>query len=426
MKGDRPWTLQVNGQAIARVSYCPAPQFNLYLRLFLTVLFPLLVGCTAIGPGKEGLPRVYAYAVQPGITFDLAQGRPLEEANLGARLAGSRLIFLGEAHDEPRSHRFQVLALRSLIAAGKKVTVALEMFSPAADEALRAWSEGRLSELEFLEASGWYDTWGFPWVYYRDLFALFREHRLTLHGINVTKEQRRAARRGELAPELEAEFSALDLTLQPHRQYLFDILSDLGHGNGMTRNSAEFRSYHRVQVLWDMVMGTRAANLAARAGPDETVVVLIGSGHLGYKIGANLRAARAHPGLTQLTFVDQLVDSADADGQGHVRLPVGLADLARVYISDPQKPVLPSLGGLKLEEDPDGVRVAGLQLFDHSPLAVFREGDVIVALNGARPGGAVALRLAYEALPPEGMAEVMVRREGAPVRLTIPLDGRDG
>ena len=76
MKGDRPWTLQVNGQAIARVSYWPAPQFNLYLRLFLTVLFPLLAGCTAIGRGKEGLPRVYAYAVQPGSTFDLAQGRP--------------------------------------------------------------------------------------------------------------------------------------------------------------------------------------------------------------------------------------------------------------------------------------------------------------------------------------------------------------
>ena len=121
-----------------------------------------------------------------------------------------------------------------------------------------------------------------------------------------------------------------------------------------------------------------------------------------------------------------MVELADADSQGYVRLPVGLADLARVYVSDPQKPILPSLGGLKLEEDPDGVRVAGLKLFGTSPLAVFREGDVIVALNGARPGSAVALRLAYEALPPEGAAEVMVRRDGASVRLTIPLDGRDG
>ena len=173
-------------------------------------------------------------------------------------------------------------------------------------------------------------------------------------------------------------------------------------------------------------MGTRAASLAARTGPGETVVVLIGSGHLAYKLGANLRAARAQPGLSQLTIVDRVVERADADGRGHAQLPVGLADLARVYVSDPQKPILPSLGGLKLEEDADGVRVAGLKLFGPSPLAVFREGDVIVALNGARPGGAVALRLAYEALPPEGVAEVMVRRDGAPVRLTIPLDGRDG
>ncbi|MEE8435373.1 MAG: ChaN family lipoprotein [bacterium] len=392
----------------------------------MTVLFPLLAGCAASGAGEKGVPRVYVYAVEPGITFDLTQGRPLDEGTLGARLAESRLIFLGEAHDEPRSHRFQMRALRSLIAAGKKVTVALEMFSPAADEALRAWSEGRLSELEFLEASGWYDTWGFPWVYYKDLFALFREQRLTLHGINATREQRRAARRGDLAPELKAELSALDLTLEPHRQYLFDVLNEVGHGNGLTRNSAEFQSYHRVQVLWDQVMGIRAARLAARIGAGETVVVLIGSGHLGYKIGANLRAARAQPGLRQLTFVDRVVDRADVDGQGYVPLAIGLADLARVYVSDPDKPAVPSLGGLKLEKDPAGVRVAGLKLFGPSPLAVFREGDVIVSLNGTRPGSAVALRLAYEALPPEGAAEVMVRRDGAPVRLTIPLDGRDG
>lgn len=412
-----------------RLSQSVAGQCRYLPRALFPVLALLLLAACA--PGEVERPRAYTYPVEPGITFDLAQGRSLADDGLAERLAGARLIFLGEIHDEPRSHAFQAQVLRALIASGRAVTVALEMFPPAADEALRAWSAGEGDELEFLARSGWYDRWGYPWAVYRDLFLLFREHRLPLRGINATREERGAARKGELTPELAAELGALDLSVAPHRDFLLDALNGAGHGDGLAPDSPKFLAYRRVQALWDQVMGRRAARLArdlAAAEPVRgVVVVLIGSGHLAHGLGANLWAARAAPNLPRLTAID-LVAGAEDLRDGRYPLPVGIADLARIYEADPAPRKYPGLGGLILEEAAGDLRVTGLRLLGPSPLTAFRKGDAILSLNGAPLAGepnrkAAALRLAYENLPPEGKARIRVRRDGETVDIELPLGG---
>ena len=219
---------------------------------------------------------------------------------------------------------------------------------------------GRIGEEEFLERSGWYTPWGFAWGFYRDPFALFREHRLAVHGINVTREQRSSAAKGELAPELLEEVGGLDLEVEPHRRYLSDALTDNGHGDGLTVESPQFLRLLRVQVLWDHVMGNRAAKPARARGPDSARLVLIGSAHRAFKLGANLRAARARPDLPQITLLDRYTHRQNLDADGRFPIPVGLADVVRVDLlrKDATKP--PTLRGLKLAAAEAGIRVEGL------------------------------------------------------------------
>ena len=389
-------------------------------------LAALLFALAACAPLRSERPAAYAFTGKPGQLLDLGLGRVLEEGELGPRLAGARLVFLGEHHDEIESHRFQARAIRALIAQGKEVYVALEMFPPGANDALADWSRGKLEEREFLARSNWYEHWGFPWGDYRDLFLLFRDQRLPVRGINVTREQRKLAGEGTLAPELKEEVGDLDLTVEPQRVYLADTLNEVGHGDGMTSlGSPEFERFLRIQVLWDHVMGTRAAQLTRAGSSQQVVVVLIGAGHLEHKLGANMRAARARPDVAQLTVVERLVAAREVRPDTRVTIPIGLADIVRVgaYHDDDEKPG--SLSALKLSAAEGGVRVDAVRALAPSPMRAFQEGDLIESLNGKAFHDPIDLRLAYETFPPGSTAHWMVRREGLPVPMDLPIKGKD-
>jgi uncharacterized iron-regulated protein len=423
----------------------------------------ILAGCTASPPPALTVPS-YAYPVAPETTFDLARGEALTPAQAARALAAARLVFVGEHHTEPRSHAFQREVLERLAETGRPLVVALEYLPPEADAALEDWRQGRLDELTFLERSDWYAHWGFAWAHYRDLFALFRARRLPLRGVNATRAVREAVRAGQaeaLPDEVRALLGDLDAVVPPHEAYLLETLRDTGHADALAQDSSQFQRYRRVQRMWDRLLGVRTARLAEALGADGTAVLLVGSGHLAFGLGANLQAAR-ESALSRLSVWDTLVSSAELDAQGRYPVPIGMADWVRVYVrpADPAAapPDYPSLGTLRLE-DPDGaepvaertaeakaaepaeakaaeppaeaptpeqpaapkraappaprgVRVRAVLPFAPAELRALQADDVVLALNGAAPRSATALRLAYEQLPFGQPARFRVWRAG--------------
>ena len=278
---------------------------------------------------------------------------------------------------------------------------------------------GRLEELEFLERSGWYEHWGFPWGHYRALFDLLRRRRTPLRGVNAEKATRAAVRKGDvsgLASALREEIGPLAASPEAHGAYLLDVLRASGHGAGLAPDTPAFQAYRRVQVLWERLIGLRAARLAERSAERGIVVVLIGSGHLAYGLGANLQAARAGA-LAQLSIWDDVV--AKSSGQRRYPVPVGMADLVRIYERDPAARNYPSLLGLQLEREAEGLRVKAIRVPEGSPLRALRAGDTILTLDGKPVSTPTALRLAYERLPPDGTAKLGLRRAGC--ELTVEL-----
>ena len=399
----------------------PKPANSLLILLLPPLLLALLAGACAGPPAGTGVrTRGYAFLTPPEVTFDLAQGRAITPRRLAGRLKRTRLLFLGEHHAEPRSHAFQQEIIEKLLRDGRKLTVALEMFPPSANQALEGWRTGKLNELEFLERSGWYESWAFPWSYYRGLFTLLRRHRVPLRGVNAEKSTRAAVRKGDLSaltPALREEIGDPGASPEPHGAYLLDALRSVGHGGDLDERAPRFQAYRRVQVLWDRLIGLRAARLAEGAGARGIVVVLIGSGHLAHGLGANLQAARAST-VAQLSIWDNVVEKRPGR---RYPVPVGMAGLARIYEREPGRRGYPSLLGLKLERDPAGVKVKAVRLPEDSPLHALKAGDVITALAGKPVATPAALRLAYEGLSFGDSAALTLSRNGKQITLKLPV-----
>lgn len=389
----------------------------------LPVLLALLGGCAAAPPHG---PRAvsYAYPVPVDQTFDLGSGRAVPDDALAARLRGVRLLFVGEHHTEPASHAFQADLIDRLAATGRPLRVALEMFPPSADAALEDWRLGRLDETEFLERSGWYEHWSFPWTYYRALFLRLRAHHIPLYGVNASREVRRAVhadKPGDLPDDVRGLLGDLDDRVPPHAAFLRDVLAEAGHADAIGGDPAIFARFYRVQRMWDRLMGVRTARLAAGMPPDGLAILIVGSGHVAYGLGANLQAAR-ETDLPRLSIWDQVVDADDLDAQGRYPVPIGMADWVRVYRRAEPPVRHPSLIALKLEAPPDGkpgVLVKAVHAGPHSPLAALHGDDVVLALNGAPAASPTALRLAFEALPLDAPARFTVQRGDQRLELSI-------
>ena len=50
-----------------------------------------------------------------------------------------------------------------------------------------------------MRLSRWYDNWGYHWLYYRDIFLLARDHRLSMFAVNTPREVVAAVRKKGLA-----------------------------------------------------------------------------------------------------------------------------------------------------------------------------------------------------------------------------------
>ena len=376
-----------------------------------------LTSCATTGDA----PRGYFYRVPPGQTFDFATARVIGPEAQAERLADVRLLFLGEQHAHLLSHSAQLEVLRLLKSQGRAITVALEMLPDSTNEALEAWRLGSLDEAEFLERSNWYDNWGHPWRAYRELFLWLRENRIPTRGVNVDHTARAAVRKGDLStlPEaLRKEAGDLDAILEPHRDYLLDTLRETGHAGEIRLDSPTFRSMLRVQTLWDRIMGGRAAKLALSQPPEGIVVALIGSGHLVWRLGANLRAAQAGL-LRQLSLWDSTVARSQLDLAGRAPVSVGISDWARIYVAEDAPRGFPALRGFELRPEAGGVAVASRSPFSPPYTRSIQAGDVIVSVMGRAVRSAAGLRMEFEALAWDAPAEVAIVRAGQPLTLTL-------
>jgi uncharacterized iron-regulated protein len=346
-------------------------------------------------------------------------GSALAPAELPARLAGARILLVGEKHTGMESHRIEKRVLEELLQAGRRVLIGLEMYPYTEQAPLDLWVGGKLSEKEFLEQSHWYKNWGYNWNYYRDIFLLAGEAQIPMFAINTPREVISAVRKKGFAGLTEEEAahipSSID-TESPEGLRLFQaMLSEEGFHAGTSEQ--DWKAMFGAQCAWDATFAQNsiAAIRKFENDPKAILVVLVGFGHVAYGLGIERQAAHSFSGK-----IASLIPVAVQDEKGRSLRTVRASYADFVWgIPAERDPLYPSLGvsaaWSDAEKPPKVIYVEKGSVAERSGILV---GDVIVSMDGSPVEGQETLnRLVGQARWGDA-ARLSLRRGRSLVKIT--------
>ena len=324
-----------------------------------------------------------APVVVDGIT-DAATGDVVTPPELAARLDGVKVLFVGESHTDVEFHKVQLRVVQELQKRGRQVLVGLEMYPVTEQQWLDRWhSDKALTEDGFLKDSHWYKNWGYHWNYYRDIFLFARQSGIRMFGVNVPRpvvQTMRTKGYDALTPEQQAMLPARIDTDDAEHQKLFRAFfgsSDSLHGN---MSDAMFQGMYRAQCTWDAAMGWNALQALQKHGGEKAiVVVLIGSGHVAYGLGAERQVKLWFQGKTASVIPVPVADDE------HPLLKSVQASYANFVWGLPRStdPLYPSLG-ISTPEAKSGERYHVIMVAEGSPASAagFQLDDELVSMDG--------------------------------------------
>ena len=191
------------------------------------------------------------------------------------------VIYVGETHDDPADHAYQIQLIRGLLARKLCFAVGWEMFDWTQQALLDDWHRRRISLDELLSRTGFQKSWGLYSPAYSRILKITGQNRIRsialnapaelprkiAHGENLTKEERRMMPEGFVATEGGYK----------------NFVSMIGDHPGMQRT--DLRRFFDAQEVWDQIMAARILEFT-KGHPGMKLIVLTGRGHLpgGYGI----------------------------------------------------------------------------------------------------------------------------------------------
>jgi hypothetical protein len=317
----------------------------------------------------------------------------------------------------------------------------MEFFLRSHGGLLSRWQAREIDDEQFLREAGWYDRGSYRYEYYRPVMDVARSHGIPVVGLNVPREIPRAVNRSGLdglSEEQRREIGEIDTSGSPEHRYL--IARYFGETVAMLP-PGWFDNMYTAQCLWDVVM---ARSILEHLGPDTTLVVIVGSGHVAYDVGIGRRihaelASAGRPDMRVATFCPVFAPPPDPEGDPHghpmgghgegmgdapgkpARFVRSLADYVGVFADTGGIEAYPRLG-LQLDEGDDGVPAVSRVWPDTPAEAVgFEHGDLVVEFNGTVPGDLSDLRMSLARTEWGERVEFIVERDGEPQDIGLLL-----
>jgi uncharacterized iron-regulated protein len=235
--------------------------------------------------------------------YDARAARFITMADLVGRLSTADVVFFGEQHDDPATHRAELAYLAEIGAHRKNVVLSLEMFERDVQGVVDAYRAGTLSDSAFLAASR-------PWPNYvkdyRPLVELARAHGWPVIASNIPRRLASAVSRAGLAAvdtmhANDRAFIARDMSC-PHDKYYDLFAAEMtGHsaGGGGSADTAAAtamtKRFYEAQCTKDETMAEAIVAALDRAGAGAVVVHFNGAFHSNMRLGTVARVTRRRP-----------------------------------------------------------------------------------------------------------------------------------
>ena len=264
------------------------------------VLLLAFVGACARGPAvTTALPDPGGFRiVAPDSRADMSFG------DMVRRLGRADVVFFGEQHDDPETHRAEAAVLGALGTTGRPIVLSLEMFERDVQPLLDDYFAGRTNEADFLAGSR-------PWpnyaTDYRPLVEMAKARGWTVVAANVPRPLASAVGRKGLSAldtltPAERVRAARDNTC-PSDDYHARFMEQMqGHGGagsagatGDTLPTAAAERFYLAQCVKDEAMAESIVEARRRAPRNAIVLHVNGAFHSDYAQGTVQRVRRREP-----------------------------------------------------------------------------------------------------------------------------------
>ena len=194
---------------------------NQWLILLIIWIFLSVLAWPAEESALDALPigaspqRLDLAALRAGKIMVTGDGTETDMAALVRKHVDKNVFVIGEYHDSHACHVWQKEFIEALAREHPRLVVGFEFFQRGDDPALALYLEGRISEEELLQKTGWYQRGSLNFAYTRLVLETVKKLGLKAVGLNVPREMvSRVAKRGW------AGLSAAERALFPRRRTL--------------------------------------------------------------------------------------------------------------------------------------------------------------------------------------------------------------
>ncbi len=261
----------------------------------LLILLFALAGCSVVCPPKKlnwRSPYAELSSVEDGDIIHIPTGVKISKEQLIDMLAGARIVYVGETHDNVNSHRVQLEILKALAERyPNKIAVGLEMLKRSSQDSADLWTAGQLQEKELVRV--WAKDWTNDFGYFRSILEYVRDNNIPLRALRAPDSWLKGVKRTESSSQLEEDTLSLpEMDLEDP----YHLAHTKAFFQGHPGSSQGFEGFYRVQVLWDESMATGIAEyLLSEAGQDKRMLVFAGGHHVEFGYGIPRRVFKRLP-----------------------------------------------------------------------------------------------------------------------------------
>lgn len=393
------------------------------IKPFIPVLILLLSlsGCGGMLNSFES-PYYRLEELKEGSILHVPTGTLVDREELFTFLSRSRVIYVGETHDNLSHHRAELEIIKAMdrLFPGR-IAVGMEMFTTPSQPMLDRWVKGDLPEEDFYRL--WLKEWGIDYGYYRDILEYIRERRIPLIALNAPKdlvdEVREKGLEG-LPPDRKKDLPEIDRKDPYHRAYFKAFFK--------AHDRKEFERFYDVSLLWEETMAERIADYL-KGEKGRKMIVLAGSGHVKYGMGIPRKVFRRLPEpytIVLLTVSREALTKEEVRKKGIVlmdvsppKLPLYAADF--VWVTGYEKVKRPRLG-ISVRDKDGKVVIAEVLPGSVAERSGIRKGDIVKRLDGKAVKDSIDLiyRIRSKGFGEEGT--MVVERKGREVTIRFTME----
>jgi uncharacterized iron-regulated protein len=322
---------------------------------------------------NSGSPYRNLQDMDAGQILHLPTGLVVSREQMMDSISSSRVIYIGETHDNIEAHKVQ-LQIIQLLAKKYPVAIGLEMFRRSSQEKLNLFNQGQLSDREFRHL--FHSNWGGGFGLYQSVFDFAKSKGLPLIGLKSARDVENHFRSGDAAPG-DTLYPEIDDSDPYHRAF---SMSAFG---GHTAKALE--KPYRMLLLWEETMAQTVAEfLRDPVNKDKKLVVLAGGFHVQYGFGIPKRAYRRIPHpysiiLPDITEVPEALKDREMEVK-KVSIPLYAADYAwKVEYQVPSQNKVKL--GVRLAQE-KGLRIKAVGKNSNAQTAGMKPGDLLVSMDG--------------------------------------------